>query len=59
MAVARQERCGLPVNVEYLAQLVAHWERLQLYFIARDDEFETVRRHIVSRAAHVGPDREE
>ena len=39
MAVARQERCGLPVNVEYLAQLVANWERLQLYFIARDDEF--------------------
>ena len=39
MAVARQERCGLPIDVEYLAQLVAHWERLQLHFIARDDEF--------------------
>ena len=39
MAVARQERVGLPIDVEYLEGLSAHWERLQLYFIARDDEF--------------------
>jgi DNA polymerase-1 len=38
-AVARQERIGLPIDGEYLARLVVHWEQLQLYFIARDDEF--------------------
>ena len=39
MAVARQERLGLPIDGEYLARLAAHWERLQLHFIAQDDEF--------------------
>ena len=39
MAVARQERLGLPIDVEYLARLIAQWEQLQLHFIARDDEF--------------------
>jgi DNA polymerase-1 len=39
MAVACQERLGLPIDSEYLTRLVAHWERLQLHYIARDDEF--------------------
>jgi DNA polymerase-1 len=38
-AVTRQEWEGLPTDVEYLTQLSAQWEPLQLHFIARDDEF--------------------
>jgi DNA polymerase-1 len=38
-AVASQERLGLPIDVKYLARLVAQWERVQLHFITRDDEF--------------------
>ena len=38
-AVARMERVGLPVDGDYLAQLVEAWEALQLHYIQRDDEF--------------------
>ena len=31
MAVAMQERLGLPIDVEYLARLLENWEPLQLY----------------------------
>jgi DNA polymerase family A len=38
-AVARMERVGLPTDAARLYRMVASWERLQLHFIARDDEF--------------------
>jgi len=38
-AVARMERVGLPVDSDYLAQLLEVWEALQLHYIERDDEF--------------------
>jgi DNA polymerase family A len=38
-AIACEERIGLPVDRDYLDQLLTHWERLQLHYIARDDEF--------------------
>jgi DNA polymerase I len=38
-AVTCQERLGLPVDTDYLARLVEHWERLQLHYIQRDDDF--------------------
>jgi DNA polymerase-1 len=38
-AVARMERCGLPVDVDYLRSLLAEWERLRLHYIQRDDTF--------------------
>jgi hypothetical protein len=38
-AIAREERVGLPVDQGNLDRLLTHWERLQLHYIARDDEF--------------------
>jgi DNA polymerase I len=38
-AVAREERIGLPIDGEYLEHLLDNWERPQLHYIARDDEF--------------------
>jgi hypothetical protein len=38
-AVARMERTGLPIDTDSLDRLVSNWERLQLHYIARDDEF--------------------
>jgi hypothetical protein len=38
-AVARQEWCGLPIDVNNLARLTANWEALQLHYIQRDDVF--------------------
>jgi DNA polymerase I len=38
-AVARQEVLGLPVNTDLLNRLIEHWQAIQLYYIARDDEF--------------------
>jgi len=32
----RAKALGLPINIEYLARLTAHWERLQLHFIVRE-----------------------
>ena len=39
MAVAMQERLGLPIHVEYLARLLENWESLQRFYITRDDTF--------------------
>jgi DNA polymerase I len=38
-AVACQEVLGLPVNTDLLNRLIEHWQAIQLYYIARDDEF--------------------
>ena len=37
-AIAREEQLGLPVDTDALARLVDNWERLQLHYIARDDD---------------------
>ena len=38
-AVAREECVGLPVDGDYLGELVEKWESLQRHYIQRDDEF--------------------
>jgi hypothetical protein len=38
-AVARMEWQGLPIDASYLQLLMTNWERLQLHYIRRDDEF--------------------
>ena len=38
-AVASMERVGLPVDGDYLGELVEAWDLLQLHYIQRDDEF--------------------
>ena len=38
-AVARMEWVGLPISRYLLDLLIENWEPLQLYYIARDDEF--------------------
>jgi DNA polymerase family A len=38
-AVAHMEWTGLPIDTSYLDCLIENWERLQLHYIARDDEF--------------------
>lgn len=38
-SVARQEWCGLPVDVPNLSRFTDNWERLQLHYIQRDDVF--------------------
>jgi DNA polymerase I len=38
-AVARMEWVGLPIDCFILNALLADWERIQLHYIARDDEF--------------------
>jgi hypothetical protein len=38
-AVARKERIGLPVDGDYLGELVKAWDPLQLHYIQRGDEF--------------------
>ena len=38
-AVARMERVGLPIDTEYLAVLLEHWDDLKRHFIRRDDVF--------------------
>jgi DNA polymerase I len=38
-AVACMEWLGLPIDQHYLKLLLANWERLQLHYIRRDDEF--------------------
>src|SRR5262249_4979398 len=37
-AVARMERCGLPVDSVYLDQLRDNWQRVQLHYIAKHDD---------------------
>jgi DNA polymerase I len=39
-AAARMEWAGLPIDTSYLGQLTENWERLQLHYIGRDDEFD-------------------
>jgi DNA polymerase I len=38
-AVAKMEWVGLPISRYYLNLLIENWEPLQLFYIARDDEF--------------------
>jgi len=38
-AVTRMERVGLPVDSDYLNELVAMWDAIRLHYIQRDDEF--------------------
>jgi hypothetical protein len=38
-AVARKERVGLPVDSDYLGELMATWDAVRLHHIQRDDEF--------------------
>jgi hypothetical protein len=33
------EAIGLPIDVAYLDTLLENWERIQLHYIAREDEF--------------------
>jgi hypothetical protein len=38
-AVVDMEHNGLPVDVDYLAELKAQWQTLRMFYIRRDDEF--------------------
>jgi hypothetical protein len=38
-AVARMERVGLPIDSDYLNELVTTWDAIRLHYIQRDDEF--------------------
>jgi len=38
-AVARMERVGLPIDSDYLNELVTMWDAIRLHYIQRDDEF--------------------
>ena len=38
-AVARMEYIGLPVDAEYLSQLLDAWDEIKRHYIRRDDEF--------------------
>jgi len=38
-AVARMERVGLPIDSDYLNELVPNWDAIRLHYIQRDDEF--------------------
>jgi len=38
-AVARMERVGLPVDSDYLNELVTMWDAIRLHYIQRDDQF--------------------
>src|SRR5262249_10066388 len=38
-AIARMERVGLPVDSDYLGELVAAWDAVRLHYIQRNDEF--------------------
>jgi hypothetical protein len=38
-AVTRMERVGLPVDSDYLNELVMMWDAIRLHYIQRDDEF--------------------
>jgi DNA polymerase family A len=38
-AVTRMERVGLPVDRDYLDELVTKWDAIRLHYIQRDDEF--------------------
>jgi len=38
-AVTRLERVGLPVDSDYLNELVMMWDAIRLHYIQRDDEF--------------------
>ncbi len=38
-AIAREERTGIPIDTAALKRLSDNWERLQRYYIAKDDEY--------------------
>jgi len=38
-AVTEMEAHGIPINVDYLAELEAHWQVLRRFYINRDDTF--------------------